>query len=171
MKKVVIILTIQLSILATHCFSQSMLWKYYYCIGQVNGIIQENNSMWITTGIGVFQIDKTTGNIINEYHTWNSGLPYSGVFPILIDNNGNKWMGTTLLKFDGLGWIMFKQIDDVWALAKDDSDNVWIGNWGYLEKYKDSVFTIYDTQQDNITSIAVDKSGIIWITGDGDRKV
>ncbi|RPI13088.1 MAG: hypothetical protein EHM58_19165 [Ignavibacteriae bacterium] len=43
------------------------------------------------------------------YTTTNSGLPSNNIFPIAIDTNNIKWIGTSqgLAKFDGANWIVF----------------------------------------------------------------
>ena len=43
------------------------------------------------------------------YNTSNSNLPFNWIFTIVIDAQGNKWIGTAggLAKFDGVNWTIY----------------------------------------------------------------
>ncbi|HRG00966.1 MAG TPA: T9SS type A sorting domain-containing protein [Bacteroidia bacterium] len=83
----------------------------------------------------------------------------------LVDNNSNKWIGfrtitsgtnianAGLLKYDNSNWTLYNQTstpafpsNNVSALAKDNSGNIWIGtNDVGLVKFDGTSFTIYNT--------------------------
>jgi len=117
-----------------------------------------------------------------NYNTTNSDLPSDSIYCIVIDELGNKWIGTSegLVKFDGTNWTVYNTSNSglpnnvVWSIAIDGSGNKWIGTeLGGLAKFDDTNWTVYNTSNsglpDNyIHSIAIDGSGNKWIgTYDG----
>jgi len=87
-----------------------------------------------TAGIAVAQTDQW-----KVYNTTNSNLPENYILSLAIDENDNKWVGTTwgLMRFDGSNWITYHkkstkdiQFTTVRTITVDSNSNVWTGTWG-----------------------------------------
>ncbi len=108
-------------------------------------------------------------------------MPSNGVWPIAIDNDGNKWIGTWdggLAKFDGVNWFVYNTsnsgLPDDWVLsiAIDQQGNKWIGTNGGLAKFDGLNWTVYKSWNSGLPtnlvySIAIDEYGNKWIGTDG----
>ena len=109
------------------------------------------------------------------YNTSNTGLLYNTVYTIVIDESGNKWIGTWLglSKFDGVRWTVYNSSNSglpfnvVRSIVKDDSSNIWIGING-LVKFDGINWTVYNAlnsglPNDFIYAIDIDDAGNKWI--------
>ena len=110
-----------------------------------------------------------TANAQNGYTTYTANLTLSGIVLkqscILVDNSGNKWFGYTaatttvnnvgLVKYDNTNWTLYNTTsvpalpsNQVTALAKDNSGNIWIGSHvgsnAALVKFDGTSFTTFD---------------------------
>ena len=106
----------------------------------------------------------------NGFTTYTTNIAITGGFKMqkafLVDNAGNKWIGfqtlTTgtnvanagLLKYDNSTWTLYNKTsipafpsNNVTALAKDNSGNIWIGCDSGLVKFDGSAFTTYSIPQ------------------------
>jgi hypothetical protein len=106
----------------------------------------------------------------NGFTTYTTNLTISGGVKFqtafLVDHNSNKWTGfrtitsgtnvanAGLLKYDNSNWTLYNQTsnpafpsNNVTALAKDNSGNIWIGCDSGLVKFDGSVFTTFSTAQ------------------------
>ena len=116
------------------------------------------------------------------YTTDNSGLPSKDVRALVMDDQGNTWIGTYhgglaggLAKFDGVNWMVYTTSNsglpnnDVWALVMDATrENVWIGTFDGLAKFDGKNWEVYNTDNsvlpnNNIHALATDKQGNTWI--------
>ena len=112
-----------------------------------------------------------SANSQNGFTTYTTNIAITGGFKMqkafLVDNSGNKWIGflTTsgsftntanagLLKYDNSTWTLYNKTsspafpsNNVTALAKDNSGNIWIGCDSGLVKFDGNVFTTYSTLQ------------------------
>jgi len=110
-----------------------------------------------------------TANAQNGFTTYTTNLTISGAVKFqtafLVDNSANKWIGfksissgtnianAGLLKHDNATWTLYNQTsnpafpsNNVTALAKDNSGNIWIGtNDVGLVKFDGTNFTTYNT--------------------------
>jgi ligand-binding sensor domain-containing protein len=105
--------------------------------------IDREGNKWIGTrtfrrgffyfGGGLAKFDGVNWTV---YNTSNSGLPFDNVSVIMIDKDGNKWIGTDgggLVKFDGGNWIVYNEsnsgLPDNWVLtiSIDKEGNKWVG--------------------------------------------
>jgi sugar lactone lactonase YvrE len=117
-------------------------------------LAQEGNYLWVgTDGGGLVKLNKTTGEFI-VYGKWNSKLPSNRVYSIVIDGQGNKWIGTGngLAKFDGVSWTVYNTSnsglpsDWITAIAIDAQGNKWIGTaGGGLAKFDGVNWTVYNS--------------------------
>ncbi|RPI14527.1 MAG: T9SS C-terminal target domain-containing protein [Ignavibacteriae bacterium] len=111
------------------------------------------------------------------YTTTNSGLPSNNIFPIAIDTNNIKWIGTSqgLAKFDGANWTIYDTSNSplpeqsILDLKIDKKNHVWIGTFGGGAAYFDGTnWIIFDTSNSPIPSnliksIFIDKYNSKWI--------
>jgi len=111
-----------------------------------------------------------TANAQNGFTTYTTNVTISGGVKFqtafLVDNNLNKWTGfrtvtsgtnvanAGLLKYDNSTWTLYNQTsspmfpsNNITALAKDNSGNIWIGCDSGLVKFDGSVFTTYSMAQ------------------------
>jgi len=111
-----------------------------------------------------------TANAQNGFTTYTTNLTISGAVKFqtafLVDNSSNKWTGfrtvtlgtnvanAGLLKYDNSTWTLYNKTsspmfpsNNVTALAKDNSGNIWIGCDSGLVKFDGSVFTTYSIAQ------------------------
>jgi len=90
------------------CYAENPQWLNFTNGNHITAIAEEGNTMWVGTGGGLVNIDKTTGDP-TFYNRANSGLPSNLVYSVAIDGSGNKWIGTRygLAKFDGTNWTVY----------------------------------------------------------------
>ncbi len=119
-------------------FGQNPEWMNYKNENWVESIAEENNFLWIASRVGLYRLDKNTGE--KELYTSASGLPGHSLTSIAIDENGNKWIGSRdgLAKFDGLQWTYYHPGNSplpagVRALLVDRNNVLWIVTWAYYE--------------------------------------
>ena len=87
-------------------------------------------------GGGLVKFDGTNWTV---YNTSSSGLPYNRIACIVIDAEGNKWIGTSeggLAKFDGTNWTVYNTSNSalpsnwIGCIAIDEQENKWISSGG-----------------------------------------
>ena len=113
-----------------------------------------------------------------EYdYVFFSNIITNQVIDISIDNLDNKWIGTWqngLMKFDDENWINYTAENsdlpnnNIFCLATDNDNNVWIGTSSGLTKFDGTNWTNYNTTNSNlptnwIPTIAIDDNNNIWI--------
>lgn len=119
------------------------------------------------------------------HYTIKEGLNSNNVQSIAEDKEGNIWIGTRvaekdnpdpnkrtgkggLNKFDGENFTHFPQIDglsenDVYAIYKDNSNNLWVGTISKgTYKYAGKKFTNYNIPK-SIMCFLNDQNGNIWL--------
>jgi ligand-binding sensor domain-containing protein len=111
------------------------------------------------------------------FNTSNSDLPSDNVKSIVIDKNGQRWIGTDngLVRFDKMhSWISYSVNCN--SIAIDYNDNKWIGTDGGLIKFDGRKLDVYNVPKLNpyegsylyiIHSVAIDHSNNIWLTTSG----
>lgn len=106
-------------------------------------------------------------------------LPSDSVTAILQTRDGFMWIGTSagLARFDGMKFTELKLADAttneavrVTALCQDAAGHLWIGTQSYgLFEFAEGILRHFGRQQglldDNVTSLAADSHGQIWIGG------
>ena len=117
------------------------------------------------------------------YNTANSGLPYNGVTALVIDEQGNAWIGTGkwwayagggLAKFDGTSWTVYNMSNsqlpnnDHVSLSIDAQGNIWSGTENGLSKFDGVNWMVYKTNNSGMPSNrtgapAFDAEGNAWI--------
>jgi len=145
--------------------------------------IDDNGNKWIggSEHGGLAKFDGTTWTV---YNSSNSSLPGDWIRSIVIDNSGNKWIGTDngLAKFDGTTWTVYNSTNSglienkINTLAVDNENNIWIGTdydgpswYSKLIKFDGITWTVYDLSSTGLennyvfTTIAIDDNGSKWI--------
>ena len=101
---------------------------------------------------------------------------------VLLDNGNELWIGVFAggsIKLDKTTeeMTLYNHANsglphnDVYALAIDGSDNLWIGTWGGLAKFDGSNWTTYDTSNSGlpgnvVSALAINDSNI-WVGTEG----
>jgi len=144
--------------------------------------IDKNGDVWLGTkepswsssiGGGVVKYDGENWTL---YNTTNSELPDNSVNALMIDQQGNKWIGTEqgMAKFDGENWTVFDTTNSdlpgnyIFCIVSDAQDNKWIGTDGGLVSFNGENWVVYTNENSNlisnwISAIAIDKYGNKWI--------
>ncbi|HQV75070.1 MAG: hypothetical protein KBA60_00860 [Flavobacteriales bacterium] len=144
------------------------------------------------SGYGATKYDPVSGAFTQ--YTKAEGLPSNCVQAIQEDDHGNIWFGTRvaekddpdpddrngpggLTRFDGKSFIQFPELpglndNDVYAIFKDSSGNIWvstIGNGAY--RYDKNGFTNFGVKEGADQNIAPAFSGIANITEDKEGRI
>jgi hypothetical protein len=181
MKKVLIIFITLISFIRI-ATAQNPQWLNYTYGNTVSAILEDVNILWIGTGGGLVEFDKTT-ETLTFYNATNSGLPDNWVNSIAIDGSGTKWIGTGIVnphsgglaKFDGTNWTTYNTSNSglpnnwVRSIAIDGNGTKWIGtDGGGLTKFDGTNWTTYNTSNsglpdNHVNSVAIDENGTKWI--------
>ncbi|HEX2869325.1 MAG TPA: two-component regulator propeller domain-containing protein [Ignavibacteriales bacterium] len=110
-----------------------------------------------------------------NYNSATSRLPNNTIHAIVIDNQDNKWIATSvgLGKFDGTNWTVYNKSNSglphniVRCLAIDKNGDKWIGTDSGLVKFDGKNWTVYTKSNsslpdDRIRGVAIDKDGFVW---------
>jgi len=113
-----------------------------------------------------FALTLSVINAQNGFTAYSIASPFTGLVlketALLIDNAGNKWLSFTdvnassnvgLVKHNGSVWTVYSTTstpalptNNINALAKDVTGNIWIGTKGFgLVKFDGTNFTTYNT--------------------------
>lgn len=154
--------------------------------------IDRVGNVWVNYGMKLFKFDASqwTSFDIPESEYWPWDLTFNFM---VIDAEGNKWMGTTedsdlhgrVIKFDNESWYDYNNNNSP-ALPRqfprscvfDEQGNKWFGmsdwwNNEALVKFDGSNWTVYNTENldlpnMSISKMVIDKKGTIWLgTGNG----
>lgn len=146
--------------------------------------------------ISVFPVKNgvSQGSNWAMYNTSNSELPQNYIQSIVIDKNGNKWLGTSkgVVKYDGSNWFIYDkkskkdiQYTTVRNIAIDPDGILWTGSWGdgmaqlkFPDGNADNPNAAYKwiyyrnnnsaMPHNTVKVVCVDKNGVKWIgTEDG----
>ncbi|MGE5411982.1 MAG: T9SS type A sorting domain-containing protein, partial [Clostridiales bacterium] len=115
------------------------------------------------------------------YNDSNSGLTTDDISSVAVDSLGNKWFVTPsgLVKYDGNSWTTYTSSNipvldnNILFVTIDPQGNKWVKTQNHLLKYDDQKWTLYKVSMTNlpedieyfndVTSIAFEKSGKIWM--------
>jgi ligand-binding sensor domain-containing protein len=143
--------------------------------------IDSAGNKWIGSHRRLVKFDDTNWTV---YDSYNSGLPDDNVSCITINHADTLWIGFDgygLAKFDGSNWTRYtgsnsglpgRYTNIITSICIDHTGNKWIGTGGGLAKFNGTNWTIYDKSNsglihDFISSMALDKSGNLWLGNDG----
>lgn len=138
--------------------------------GGVSAFAFEGNTTWIATSDkGLVKFDGTNWTVYNTSNT--PQLPSNQIRCLVIDGNGNKWIGTAtgLAKFNGTNWTFYPTPTITSLAIGINGTTIWIGtDGGGLGSFDGANWTVYDSNNsglpsDYINSIAIDRFGNKWI--------
>ena len=128
--------------------------------------IGKNGAKWFGTKEGLIKLQNGDTTSFN-------GLGNMKVKGITITRKGNVWLaiGNGVARYDGQSWKTYTSIgsgtfQSAKEIAVDSSGTVWaVGDRIGLARYdaNDDDFEVNSTYDDDVTAIAVDGSGDIWI--------
>jgi streptogramin lyase len=116
-----------------------------------------------------------------DYQVINSGIQSSLLYPIVIDNNNNKWIGTYdigLIKYDEENFINYNtgnsQIpgNRVNCLNVDNQNRIWVGTDRGIGVFDGSSWITYTRENSGLTNEYINKirfynSDVVWIATAG----
>jgi ligand-binding sensor domain-containing protein len=155
-------------------------WQHYVAITDVNRIVQQQDTLWIATDVGLAAFTRSDSTYRFFDHV-NSDLPCPRIEAIAVDTGGVKWLGTKkgLIRFDGTTFDLFDHTNSeipsdassftIKSIMVDARNTKWIGSWnGGLVMMTDTgsrVFTRHNSALPGnaITSLARDSSDNILI--------
>jgi ligand-binding sensor domain-containing protein len=163
-------------------WSQHPEWINFTCGLNVRAIADAGEYLWVGTEGGLVHLSKATGEM-TLHNRANSGLPGNVVNALVLDAQGNLWIGTGytlgildgLARFDGRTWTVYTrnnsglENDIVRALVLDRQGNLWIGTYGAgLARFDGEHWSVYRPSNsglpDNrIGALMFDAEGILWI--------
>jgi len=120
-----------------------------------------------------------TAGIMRTWHMADNGLPSDSVTAIIQTRDSFLWIGTTagLVRFDGVRFTAIKpdrplanSLTGITALCEDSGGHLWIGTQqNGLFQLTGGKTLHYGREQgllnDNVTSLAADNAGQVWIGG------
>ena len=159
---------------------QNPEWINYTYNEDILAFAQEGRYLWVGTGGGLLCLEKDSGDII-YFNRSNSKIPDNSVNSIVVDNGGNKWIGTLggLAKFKGVDWTVYNSINSgllnnyVYSFAIDHEGNKWVGTSGCgLTMYDGENWITFSKLNSGLPSnliraIAIDSEGKKWIGTQG----
>jgi ligand-binding sensor domain-containing protein len=143
-------------------------------------------NIWVNSGMNLFKFDASQWTSIDvpEFEwAW-----YRSVQSMVIDAEGNKWMGTMedsdlhggVIKFDNETWYYYNNNNNpglprqfVMSCAIDVQGNKWFGmsDWWHNEalvRFDGSNWTVYNSANSDLPDVfirlmVIDKKGTIWL--------
>lgn len=158
-------------------FSQPPRWVNYTNTLFVNAIIEKGTDLYIGGHFGLIRMDETSG-AKTYYNSANSGMASNMINCMVMDDNGNLWMGSHssgLMMFDGTNWYSYHYLsngetfDEVDYITVDHIGNVYMsaryidGNsssYGLL-KFNGSTITVIPTAIGTY-QLSCDSSNMLW---------
>lgn len=128
-------------------------------------ICDREGSIWIATGVGLFQIKK---ELIASYSTAN-GLSHNEIYPMLQTRDGRIWAGGKGLNVMREGKFerhpLNHYVAQPTALLEDRAGRLWIGSGGVFryEPGKFKVVVPIETNPYPVWAIREDRAGAVWI--------
>ncbi len=153
-----------------------ILGSEYINIGCVT--IDSQGVKWIGGGtwnndlLGLVRFDGANWAEINLS---TSVMPNAGVESMVIDAEGNKWIGTwnNLVRFDGTNWTVYDSTNtnhvldnsSISCIAKDSQGVKWMASGDRLVSFDDTNWLSYEPTQyhGNINSVAIDSQNTKWV--------
>jgi len=135
--------------------------------------IVDGNTVWLCSKFGFHEIK---GNQVAHTFSKKNGLPYNDIKCMLIDNEGNLWLGSNgigAIKFSGKAFVNYTTADGlsdniILSIDQDKNGNLWLGSYNkglmiFDPKKERVIKQISNASQDNGNTIASSRvwSGIV----------
>lgn len=141
--------------------SDSANWFCYVNSNSISGLAMEWDVFWVGARDGIVRWDLFDSSYV-KYTTVN-GLGDNIVKDVYVDEDGNKWFGTSkgVTKFDGTSWITYNTSNSglpgnvVYAITQDSSGNYWFGTGFGCAKFDGVIWTAYTDLGGGATDVAV----------------
>ncbi len=143
-----------------------------------------DNSVWLCNYSKIFNYNGTDWT---EYNSSNTGVNIFAIEVMGIDNQGNKWFGTTnydggVVTFDGTNWTEYNTDNSdlptnfINDFAWSSNGDIWIATREGLAIFNGTNWTILNTTNSNIPfdhiySIAIDENDNVYIGGSSTTSV
>lgn len=140
-------------------------------------IDKQKQQLWVGTSVGALHIDVRDGKKLNTY-TRENGLANEYVFAVMLDKNGDPWLGTNgggVSHLSSNHWKTYfpmHGLADYWVYSfAEDRKGIWIGTWAglnYLD-YEKGKFKTYLKELVNewVYGLDVDSQGRLWVGTEG----
>lgn len=175
-------------VLPAFTYSQSMRWMVFNTtsngLGSFSDDIRalatdQHGCIWVgSAGGGLAKFDGVTWA---TYNIENSKIPSNFVNAVVIDSDGNVWVGTDkgLAKFNGTSWAIYNDdnssiaSNEISAITIDNAGNLWVGtSHNGMTRFDGIRWTSYttynsDLSNNDVRAVATDRNGKVWIGTDG----
>jgi ligand-binding sensor domain-containing protein len=112
-----------------------------------------------------------------DFQVSNSEIASNLLYPILIDKNNNKWIGTFdagLIKYDDVNFINYNTVNSqipgnrVMCLNVDDQNRIWVGTDKGIGIFDGNSWIVYNSSNSGLTNEHINKirfyNNIVWIS-------
>lgn len=130
----------------------------------------KDGGLWIATSRGLYKYSAEAGF---RLYTMNDGLSSDRLWTVYEASDGNVWVGSTnglnVLRGDRFFPIGSdgKNPNSIKSIRETSDGNLWCASQKGLVKIKDESLTVYTTKdglpEDEISSLATDRNGNLWI--------
>jgi ligand-binding sensor domain-containing protein len=132
--------------------------------GTIMELYSDNSGvLWIGgNGVGLYKYD---GENLTHFTTDNSGLPDNYVTSVVVDREGNKWIGTYgegVARYNDTTWTTYLPRRYIYDIALDSSGSVIISASSGLFQYTGTNWNKLYTNNLKANSVACDAEGNIW---------
>ena len=129
----------------------------------------QDGSLWLPTREGTLRLDGLTGTVLDA----SVGLPMRWVRNVFRDREGGLWiLGAALARLQGNGRVWNHPLFPgpsggiVWSMCRDRQGNLLAGTDDGAVRVNDSgVHRIAGTEGRRVKSLAVDRTGRLWMVG------
>ena len=155
--------------------------------------IDQSGNRWVGTDYGISVFNSSDNWVCN--YTSIDDLPLDNDFirDIDVDSHGNVWIGNfvsykfkgSIVKYDGTNWTAYKYDTlpggwpvglvnpNIYRIAVDHNDNLWVATGGGISKfnYSSSTFTNYTDSTSSlpfnvVQCVAIDNNNVKWFGTD-----
>ncbi len=137
---------------------------------EVNAIAIRNTEIWAATNAG---LARWSGTVWTIYSVSSQSLPSDTVTSLVMDKNGNLWIGTRrgIVRYDGIRFAdMSLGLPDrfITSVTADTSGKPWVGTYsGGVAQYQGTSWSVYGAPNqlpsNFINAVAVDSANRTWI--------
>lgn len=166
---------LMLLVVANFAMAQNENWTTYIQPTRVNDYLETDETVWIATDGGLYEIDKTTQNI-ERWKKENTGWPSNKIESIAIHpETHNIFVGTYDMQIvvqdgDNWSWLHYPEEFDealTYTLEFDNMGDLWVGTNKGLLQYDGENWTVYNSSTSfglhAVWTLEKDEEGRMWI--------